>query len=209
MDLVSALEGFWVGWVALQGGARGVAMNGAREIVEWVGLVAAENLVELPEGPLKPPVSLPPVSLPPVSLPLERVVRFILPPYKLVPANLLVQTCLCPADAESGRIWLWSRVNFAKMASKRARESVEGDLKCSLCDQRFKFRSKYSRHLESSLHTRFQQSLDAGDLDAADGSSSGSSDLGVSDIILPSTSSFMAEDDDSSQVILNSFAHYF
>ena len=35
----------------------------------------------------------------------------------------------------------------------------------------------------------------AGDLDAADGSSSGSSDLGVSDIILPSTSSFMAEDD--------------
>ena len=75
-----------------------------------------------------------------------------------------------------------------------------------LCDQRFKFRSKYSRHLH---HTRFQQSLDAGDLDAADGSSSGSSDLGVSDIILPSTSSFMAEDDDSSQVILNSFAHYF
>ena len=68
---------------------------------------------------------------------------------------------------------------------------VEGDLKCSLCDQRFKFRSKYSRHLESS-HTRFQQ------LDAAAGSSSGSSDLGVSDIILPSTSSFMAEDDESS-----------
>ena len=64
-------------------------------------------------------------------------------------------------------------MNFAKMASKRDRitsESVqEGDLKCSLCDQRFKFRSKYSRHLESSHHTRFQQSLDAGDLDAADG----------------------------------------
>ena len=39
------------------------------------------------------------------------------------------------------------------------------------------------------------------DLDAADGSSSGSSDPGVSDIILPSTSSFMVEDDDSSQVI--------
>ena len=140
-------------------------MNGAREFVEWVGLVAAENLVELPEGPLKPPVSLPPVSLPPVNLPLKRVVRFILPPYKLACANLLVQTCLCPADAESGRFWLWSRVNFAKMASKRARitsESVEGDLKCSLCDQRFKFRSKYSRHLQSSHHTRFQQSLDAG-----------------------------------------------
>ena len=48
MDPVSALVGFWVGWVALQGVARGVAMNGAREIVEWVGLVAAENLVELP-----------------------------------------------------------------------------------------------------------------------------------------------------------------
>ena len=65
------------------------------------------------------------------------------------------------------------------MVSKRARitpESVEGDLKCSLCDQRFKFRTKYSRHLESSHHTRFQQSLDVGGLDAADGSSYGSSD---------------------------------
>ena len=50
MDPVSALVEFWVGWLALQGGARGVAMNGAREIVELVGLVAAENLVELPEG---------------------------------------------------------------------------------------------------------------------------------------------------------------
>ena len=98
---------------------KSLAMNGAREIVEWVGLVAAENLVELPEGPLKPPV-----SLPPVSLPLERVVRFILPRVRITP------------------------------------ESVEGDLKCSLCDQLFKFRSKYSRHLESSHHTRFQQSLD-------------------------------------------------
>ena len=39
--------------MALQGGARGVAMNGAREIVECVGLVATENLVELPEASLK------------------------------------------------------------------------------------------------------------------------------------------------------------
>ena len=57
------------------------------------------------------------------------------------------------------------------MASKRARitpESVEGDLKCSLCDQRLKFQGKYSRHLVSSHYTRFQQSLDADDLDAAD-----------------------------------------
>ena len=40
-------------------------------------------------------------------------------------------------------------------------------------------------------------------------SSSGSSDLGVSDIILPSTSSFMAEDDASSQVSLNHFPTIF
>ena len=94
MDQVSALVGFWVGWVALQGGTRGVAMNGAREIVECVGLVAAEYLVE-PEGPLNPSVSLPPVSLPPVCLPQERVVLSILPPYKLVRANLLEQTSSC------------------------------------------------------------------------------------------------------------------
>ena len=59
--------------------------------------VAAENLVELPESPLKPPVSLPPVSLPPVSLPLERVVRFILPPYKLARENLLVANLPVPS----------------------------------------------------------------------------------------------------------------
>ena len=43
---------------------------------------------------------------------------------------------------------------------KSSNYSEGGDLKCSLCDQLFKFRSKYSRHLESSHHTGFQQSLD-------------------------------------------------
>ena len=89
------------------------------------------------------------------------------------------------------------------MASKRTRTTSEEEdgFKCSICEKKFKFLSKYTRHLESSDHTRFEQSLKV-DIECQD------ADEGVRIAVdasaLPSTSQtsqFTAEEEESSQVI--------
>ena len=87
------------------------------------------------------------------------------------------------------------------MASKRTRTTSEEEdgFKCSICEKKFKFLSKYTRHLESSDHTRFEQSLKV-DIECQEGAR-----IAVDASALPSTSQtsqFTAEEEESSQVII-------